>query len=280
MSYDKTCQELIEKINNSNVLSNEFLNNIHNYEDKVLSKNIRSVSSNSFIEKSVSTEKTYTMDNLAHKFSMEDLTKIKSLIKFAKINNIMDDVYSHKGDIKIEDLIHKKGKETQTAFIFNNTELFNLKQEVERNNKKVDLFYNETKENMRNITNLIIFLKEISTEFHKSMLLMGNKLSNVSDTLVTANKVNESSKLKFKQINNDNKTISYNSTIIDKLEKIDNTLIKPKVEPNKPAEMVKPANSPFLATRDFGPSDDDELIEKVEDKLKKAYDTGDDFINP
>jgi len=67
----------------------------------------------SFLEKSSSTSTTntgteakfYSLNSIADRFSVEELDKIKSIIKFAKKNKIIDKIYSSKGDVLIDNLI-------------------------------------------------------------------------------------------------------------------------------------------------------------------------------
>lgn len=62
--------------------------------------------------------KTFGLDSLVSKFSVEELNKIKSLIKFAKKNKIMDDIYKKKGEMSLSDLANAKSY--PPLHIFNN----------------------------------------------------------------------------------------------------------------------------------------------------------------
>ncbi len=50
--------------------------------------------------------KAIGFETLVPKFSVEELNKIKSLIKFAKKNKIMDHIYEKKGDLSLNDLLY------------------------------------------------------------------------------------------------------------------------------------------------------------------------------
>lgn len=109
------------------LLNNNLLQNLSSNKDSLQSKdNYRN--SGSFIEKSQNiienTKENYSkqeemqfktdngkeggkaiaIDTLMSKFSVEELNKIKSLIKFAKKNKIMDDIYNKNGEINLNDL--------------------------------------------------------------------------------------------------------------------------------------------------------------------------------
>lgn len=93
-SFIEKSQNIVEDdMNNSQENTNSNLEN-----DRLKNKNIKEKESG----------KTISFDNLVNKFSVEELNKIKSLIKFAKKNKIMQDIYNKKGDINISDLVKAK----------------------------------------------------------------------------------------------------------------------------------------------------------------------------
>ena len=51
-------------------------------------------------------KKFFSLDSLSHKFSVDELKKIKSLIKFAKINKILDTIYNKNGDVSVNELMN------------------------------------------------------------------------------------------------------------------------------------------------------------------------------
>ena len=52
--------------------------------------------------------KFFSLDSLSQKFSIDELNKIKSLIKFAKTNQILEKIYEKNGDITLNDLLDKE----------------------------------------------------------------------------------------------------------------------------------------------------------------------------
>lgn len=75
-------------------------------------------------ESSEDTGKSIAIDSLVSKFSVEELNKIKSLIKFAKKNKVMDDIYNRKGEVNLNDLAAIKN---QNSFEFSDKCNFKLK---------------------------------------------------------------------------------------------------------------------------------------------------------
>ena len=141
LPFDKNCLEYVNFANSNDLFSekkNDQSLRLNNYQNNLLNKNINVQYSyvenkenlnnkGSFIEKSQnvgennSTEKSKNdksknkkiekligIESLVTKFSVEELNKIKSLIKFAKKNKVMDNIYQKKGDINLVDLINQK----------------------------------------------------------------------------------------------------------------------------------------------------------------------------
>jgi hypothetical protein len=124
ISFDNSCQDLVKNINDNKILEGENdssttaeLHSMQNrFVENTINKKIENSAlfkiknqQNSFIEKSSeinsNQQKSFSIDNLAKKFSIEELTKIKALIKFAKQNKILDKIYSKNGEVKIEELV-------------------------------------------------------------------------------------------------------------------------------------------------------------------------------
>jgi len=88
----------IEK--SQNIIEDDTNNNLEN-----TNSNLENNQLNKKSIKEKESGKPISFDNLVNKFTVEELNKIKSLIKFAKKNKIMQDIYVKKGDINIHDLV-------------------------------------------------------------------------------------------------------------------------------------------------------------------------------
>lgn len=146
-SFDQSCSDIIKLINEKGILkrdNSEMAKKLHYMQDKLLSQKLRkkieksgkgliklptlvenTKKNNSFLEtESLSYSKygsanmnnmkssattSFSMGQLAQKFSVQELAKIKSLIKFAKKNKILDEIFNHKGEMTLEDFIRDRG---------------------------------------------------------------------------------------------------------------------------------------------------------------------------
>ncbi len=135
LNFDEKCKTRVDKINETfkeadYKSTTSKLSKLHSMQERILSdkikmklnnynnnKNLKNAQNSnnvgSFIEKSST---TYKLETLAQKFSVEELGKIKALIKFAKNNKIIEEIYSLGGDVSIESLVKKNFN------FFNNTE--------------------------------------------------------------------------------------------------------------------------------------------------------------
>lgn len=147
--YENSCNSIVEFLENSNILSNEDPLYIehhiesNNYEELKTnsSHNLKSdIKQTSFLESSISNELTsesslknynnafnansntnsnnnISVSKIMSKFSFDELSKIKSVIKFAKKNNILDKIYSSNGEIEFN--LNSQNNSTSLNDIFN-----------------------------------------------------------------------------------------------------------------------------------------------------------------
>jgi hypothetical protein len=232
-----------EKINKNKLNQQQLLNNQQQMEN------------NSFLEKSSEnavynnkhaqiqvqqqtppeTGKTFSIESLANKFSVEELTKIKSLIKFAKNNKLLDEIYKKEGNLKMEDLVQgyikqnnivdqssqhssiNDFKNISQSFLNNSTLLTTMKQEVSNltNNlllqeNRIGNYFNSMNSSILNMKDMVKYVKDITNEFHKSLLTFGNTLSQVDSKVGKIdNKMQthtkELTEFKFRQVEKEEK---------------------------------------------------------------------------
>jgi hypothetical protein len=254
VKFDEECSNYVNVLEKNNVfpkhsINNEINNKIKDLEKKVFETQIinndnkktdtnnkissensvgienitsvkQSISSSSFLETSVaskSTSKLYSVTQLADKFSVDELSKIKSIIKFAKKNKITDKIYNNKGDITLEELLRQNGKQ------MNSTETENVLELLKKDNSKI--------ENLEH--SLKIVLNELSE--------IKGKIVNI--TLNTINpsinqKSSEISRLttaSYSQVKDDNSLSRLlASTNTDEFNEEDDFIDKPKITKTNP----------------------------------------------
>lgn len=116
-SYEAKCSSFIKAASSLFNSSNKSNNNSNT---TIKSNEKKSKVDNSFIEnssnyslnevKDTEENKSFAFSELANKFSLSELSKIKSLIRFAKKNKILDKIYSKDGDVNIEDIANYNDK--------------------------------------------------------------------------------------------------------------------------------------------------------------------------
>jgi len=193
LKFEQPCSDIINKIQDKKILykdenSETISNHLHDLQGEILSNKIyRSKDhsdlshSNSFLEKSAVSqqqdEKKYSIDYLAQKFSVEELNKIKFLIKFAKKNDVIDVISKTKGEMTLSDLItqnqfniKKKNFESGGGLVnpfaninFNNStmtghimqlmanEIYELKSIIMNQNMQFEIMFDEMKRNMNDL---------------------------------------------------------------------------------------------------------------------------------
>jgi hypothetical protein len=113
-----------------------------NKYNRLKENSVKQIQTKSFLEKSSAVDSKYSIDALAEKFSVEELVKIKSLIKFAKRNKVIDKIYEKGGDVDINDIIEKP------KVVDNKKEIDELKNVIKTQNDKIgkliDLVNNNT----------------------------------------------------------------------------------------------------------------------------------------
>ena len=105
------------------------------------------VQTKSFLEKSSTmVDSKYSIESLAEKFSVDELVKIKSLIKFAKRNKVIDKIYEKGGDVDIAEIFEKP--QPPPVQVDDRKEIDELKQFIklqnEKINKLIDMVNNNT----------------------------------------------------------------------------------------------------------------------------------------
>ena len=131
LNYDEECSSIINELENKDVFAEKDtvkleLNKLKNDSSKI-----------SFLEKSSTTteteesatKKNFSVSQLMEKFSVDELNKIKAIIKFAKKNDITNKVFENKGDISLEELVLFKNPNFKT-----NSSTEDIKKQDERFN--------------------------------------------------------------------------------------------------------------------------------------------------
>jgi hypothetical protein len=242
----------------------------------------------SFLEKSSTTvESKYSIESLADKFSVEELVKIKSLIKFAKRNKVIDKIYDKGGDVDIAELFEKP----EPQKVNNTDEIDELKKIIstqnDKINKLIDIVGNNTIALKNHTTHENYNFKQIEPQINTQTI--------INPIQQTTNTIQNTQPQPQQQINN-------NSFIPElsipkqepKLEPKPVPKYEPKPEPKpepitlklepkpEPKPEVKRIISPFLSGSFITP-DDDDLFEmslskpKEQEKPSSIYD---DFSNP
>ena len=216
--YEETCTNVINILYKSKILSLNYENNKNceiksinkqlekidlgdvkkdNKDNKNSNLNLNKNKSISFIEKSVSTEekitetkKAFSASQLADKFSVNELNKIKSIIKFAKKNKISDKIYEKKGDVSLEELLPNMKKDDEQA---------------EKNQKRFDGIENL----LKSIQNE---LKELKTQINVKNNSINSASSNEGNEIE-----NQISKFEDKKRNKNNNRLSSSSNDIERL---------------------------------------------------------------
>jgi hypothetical protein len=177
--------------------------------------------------------KTFSMDQLAQKFSVEELAKIKSLIKFAKKNKILDEIFNHKGEMSLEDFIKERGIPLVNPNNSNSKEVFpiqqiqpnmtnlnltdistiksqiqQLKSNLDHQETKIDTNFKILNQNMTSMKDTISFVNNLASEFQKSLLDIGTTLSifktQLNQIQTTVNNIQNSTKINSMDRNNFN----------------------------------------------------------------------------
>lgn len=131
--------------------NNDKINVPKKNENESVFKNKQVIHNSSFLETSVtskSTSKLYSVTQLADKFSVDELSKIKSIIKFAKKNKITDKIYNNKGDITLEELLKEQGK------ALNSTETGSVVDLIKKESSKIDSLESTLKLVLNEITDI------------------------------------------------------------------------------------------------------------------------------
>lgn len=209
-------------------------------------KILESGTKGSFIEKSAKVgknEKTsFSLDSLAEKFSIDELKKIKSLIKFAKNNKILDLIYEKSGDVKMDKFLNQTATNPMplnnlTLLTTNiNLEITGLKKSINDQQQKLNNNLKQMQDNFVGFWNIINFMKEQNVEFQKSMLVFGSSLANLNGKVnnITAqinnfdNKIsevakkvdlgrNEFTKFSFKEVHKKDKSSNFTGSTFNKM---------------------------------------------------------------
>jgi hypothetical protein len=340
--FDESCQGIVQKIEekkvlalintsntdiNSNFNSNgnlsETTEKLRKMQSQILDSTIRNrlkntltptPAANSFLEKSstTSTKKSFSMEALAEKFSLEELSKIKALIKFGKDNKIIDEIYKNKGNLKLNELVNIINNNNDTLIDSsdssnndNNTtlqsEVRQLKQIIRTQNDKIDSYYKEMNQTISGMNDMLFFVKELSGEFQKTMLAFGDSLKKVNGGVGVS--MPRPSEFRFKEVvrKDDNKQ---KEKEIKKLITKAADIKKPLGKATATVSKVSKPSSPFLNIENFDSmEDDDDMLEidssssgrgKTKNKLNKnlskkkgsisvipdPYDDENEFINP
>lgn len=337
MNFDKTCNELITQIVEKEVMkedNSESTKKLHYMQSKILEDKLKQkfvgkgINSNnkhnSFIEKSAdsstasdSPAKSFHMDTLANKFSVEELAKIKSLIKFAKTNQILEEVYSKKGDVKIEDLFNPKDNGTinLTSHSINSNQTvissssINIPSNTNTNTNTKSSF-NETSDiNVNSLQSEILGLRSIISNQNMKMenyfQSMNSNMNEMKEIIkILKHNIDESNVQKVKGENNKTNISSQEGSVNTNNINSPNKELKKLIKNNKgkkTAKTTKPLNtldsagksSPFLSPLAIDSIEEDDFLEtmgKVNkvDKLskpkvskeEKLANSGYDFINP
>lgn len=144
VKFDEECSDVISILEENHIINhlkakkNDKENQVTEIDKKISNSTDTANLNSSFLEKSLITSTVstinasssgnksgaYSMSSLASKFSVDELNKIKSIIKFAKKNKITDKIYNIKGNITLEELIKQQtGKDSGNVSTGNNGEL-------------------------------------------------------------------------------------------------------------------------------------------------------------
>jgi hypothetical protein len=133
LQFDKKCEEFKNMVEAKEILKVEIKKDEASgkLKESLMNKN------ESFLEKSeiTKTEKNYSIDDLANKFSVQELNKIKFLLKFAKRNKVLDKIYEKEGDIELSELTGSNNS--------NRVNSFGLQQDITDQNSKLDKLLQE-----------------------------------------------------------------------------------------------------------------------------------------
>ena len=294
VKFDNTCKEKIDLLNKNHFFEkHEFAKQIRVMEDKITNSNIKNKfkqtdklattnnnintqdninstknqqlptkatvhKSSSFIENSANEKlQTFSMESLANKFTMDELYKIKSLIKFGKVNKLIDRIYKTNGNVKLEDLILNSEQTAKAKNINDNLNNRNYELQLIGFQHSLDLINSKVNKIESVIDKLDKKLNEndsLDMNSQSSSYLGNNNNNNNSDN-VNNNVANSSNNEPIKT-NSDN-TISNNSnkkTDSNSTENQSNTLINTQntshssASPNQPKQTPASSN-PIINSR-------------------------------
>lgn len=116
-NFNEKCNDVILEIQKYNILRDQDneskLQVVKNLRNSILSRKLKYNLSKSFLEISknetidLNDKNSFSVEDLAQKFSFDDLIHLKSLIYFAKINKIDSKIYEKRGNITIKELINQ-----------------------------------------------------------------------------------------------------------------------------------------------------------------------------
>jgi len=141
--------------------------------------------------------KDEVMNQISHKFSISELKKMKSLIKFAKNNNLLEKILEKDGEISLGDIAKDNISNNLSTLFQNYTKQYEVeRQEISKEiqsmklmqvvkQAKLNSYFTETNENVNAIKEIMLFTKNFNTDFKNQILGFGKNLKEINNKMET-----------------------------------------------------------------------------------------------